>query len=85
MCPFTTWLIGLTFIPLLESPSVGPYLHPYFSHQGAGTSVTMCLVSDHTEKFPDSSSKTSVTHLRSCDMGFPQGANSQLPPKEVSV
>uniref|UniRef100_G1Q0J0 Butyrophilin subfamily 1 member A1 n=1 Tax=Myotis lucifugus TaxID=59463 RepID=G1Q0J0_MYOLU len=55
-------------------------LRPYFSLQGPGTSVAICPASDHTENCPDSSPKTSVTHLRSSDMGVPQEANSLLPP-----
>lgn len=55
-------------------------LHPYFSLQGPGTSITICLASDRTENCPDSSPKTSLTHLRSCDMDVPQEANSLLPP-----
>uniref|UniRef100_F6WQH3 Butyrophilin subfamily 1 member A1 n=1 Tax=Equus caballus TaxID=9796 RepID=F6WQH3_HORSE len=54
-------------------------LHPYFSLQGPGTSITICLASDCTENCPDSSPKTSLTHLRSCDMDVPQEANSLLP------
>ncbi|XP_047590608.1 butyrophilin subfamily 1 member A1-like isoform X2 [Lutra lutra] len=54
-------------------------LHPYFSLQGAGTSVTICSTSDDTENCPDSSPNTSVTHLRSGDMGVPQEANRLLP------
>ncbi|XP_059257511.1 butyrophilin subfamily 1 member A1-like [Mustela nigripes] len=54
-------------------------LRPYFSLQGAGTSVTICSTSDDTENFPDSSPNTSVTHLRSGDMGVPQEANHLLP------
>nr|XP_008509342.1 PREDICTED: butyrophilin subfamily 1 member A1-like [Equus przewalskii] len=55
-------------------------LHPYFSLQGPGTSITICLASDRTENCPDSSPKTSLTHLRSCDMDVSQEANSLLPP-----
>lgn len=54
-------------------------LRPYFSLQGAGTSVTICSTSDDTENCPDSSPNTSVTHLRSGDMGVPQEANRLLP------
>lgn len=54
-------------------------LSPYFSLQGAGTSVTICSTSDYTENCPDSSPNT-VTHLRGCDMGVPQEANRLLPP-----
>ncbi|XP_014690572.3 butyrophilin subfamily 1 member A1-like isoform X1 [Equus asinus] len=55
-------------------------LHPYFSLQGPGTSITICLASDCTENCPDSSPKTSLARLRSCDMDVPQEANSLLPP-----
>ncbi|XP_045860862.1 butyrophilin subfamily 1 member A1-like isoform X4 [Meles meles] len=54
-------------------------LCPYFSLQGAGTSVTICSTSDDTENCPDSSPNTSVTHLRSGDMCVPQEANRLLP------
>lgn len=54
-------------------------LCPYFSLQGAGTSVTICSTSDYTENCPDSSPNTG-THLRGCDMGIPQEANGLLPP-----
>ncbi|KAK1327472.1 hypothetical protein QTO34_012974, partial [Cnephaeus nilssonii] len=47
-----------------------------FYNMGPGTSVAICLASDHTENCPDSSPKTSVTHSRSSDMGVPQEANS---------
>ncbi|XP_032194263.1 butyrophilin subfamily 1 member A1-like [Mustela erminea] len=53
-------------------------LRPYFSLQGAGTSVTICTTSDDTDNCPDSSPNTSVTHLRSGDMGVPQEANHLL-------
>ncbi|XP_027459442.2 butyrophilin subfamily 3 member A2-like [Zalophus californianus] len=55
-------------------------LCPYFSLQGVGTSVTVCSTSDCTENCPDSSPNTSVTHLRSGDMGIPQEAKRLLPP-----
>ncbi|XP_044930592.1 butyrophilin subfamily 3 member A2-like isoform X2 [Mustela putorius furo] len=53
-------------------------LRPYFSLQGAGTSVTICTTSDDTDNYPDSSPNISVTHLRSGDMGVPQEANHLL-------
>ncbi|XP_006163748.1 butyrophilin subfamily 1 member A1-like [Tupaia chinensis] len=53
-------------------------LCPYFSLQGAGTSMTICLASDGTENCPDSSQKTSVTHLRKCDTVVPQDAKCLL-------
>ncbi|KAF3831377.1 hypothetical protein GH733_000189 [Mirounga leonina] len=49
-------------------------LCPYFRLQGAGTSVTIYSTSDCTENCPDSSPNTSVTHLRSGDMGIAQEA-----------
>ncbi|XP_057556497.1 butyrophilin subfamily 1 member A1-like [Hippopotamus amphibius kiboko] len=55
-------------------------LRPYFSLQGAGTSLTICSGSAHAENCPDSSPKTSLTHLSSCDTNVPQEANSLLPP-----
>ena len=55
-------------------------LRPYFSLQGAGASLTICAASDHTENCPDSSPKTSLTHLNSCDASVPQETNSLLPP-----
>lgn len=61
-------------------------LRPYFSLQGPGTSVAICLGSDHTENCPDSSPKSSVTHSRSFNMGVPQEANSVTSIRnEVSV
>ncbi|NP_001231728.1 butyrophilin, subfamily 1, member precursor [Sus scrofa] len=55
-------------------------LYPYFSLRGAGTSLTICLDSDHTETRPDSSPKPLVTHSNRCDLSVPQEALSLLPP-----
>uniref|UniRef100_A0A8C6FJT0 Butyrophilin subfamily 1 member A1 n=1 Tax=Moschus moschiferus TaxID=68415 RepID=A0A8C6FJT0_MOSMO len=58
-------------------------LYPYFSLRGTGTSLTICSTSDHPGNCPDSSPKTSRTHLSSCDTSVPQEANSLL--QEVNV
>ncbi|XP_043306015.1 butyrophilin subfamily 1 member A1-like [Cervus canadensis] len=51
---------------------------PYFSLRGTGTSLTICSTSDHPENCPDSSPKTSLTHLSSCETSVPQESNSLL-------
>ncbi|XP_020772107.2 butyrophilin subfamily 1 member A1-like [Odocoileus virginianus] len=51
---------------------------PYFSLWGTGTSLTICSTSDHPENCPDSSPKTSLTHLNSCETSVPQESNSLL-------
>lgn len=51
---------------------------PYFSLRGTGTSLTICSTSDHPENCPDSSPKTSLTHLSSCETRVPQESNSLL-------
>ncbi|KAM9738906.1 butyrophilin subfamily 3 member A2-like isoform 1-T2 [Dama dama] len=51
---------------------------PYFSLRGTGTSLTICSTSDHPENCPDSSPKTSLTHLSSCETNVPQESNSLL-------
>ncbi|KAB0361643.1 hypothetical protein FD754_005799 [Muntiacus muntjak] len=51
---------------------------PYFSLRGTGTSLSICSTSDHPENCPDSSPKTSLTHLSSCETGVPQESNSLL-------
>jgi hypothetical protein len=53
-------------------------LRPYFSLQGAGKSVTICLASDHTENCPDCSQKSSVTRLMSHDTDIPQESKPLL-------
>lgn len=45
---------------------------PSLSFQGAGTFVTICSASDHTENCHDSSPDTSVTHLRRCLLVSPK-------------
>ncbi|XP_004674023.1 PREDICTED: butyrophilin subfamily 1 member A1-like [Condylura cristata] len=52
-------------------------LRPYFSLQGAGTSVMIC-----SEKHPNSSPKTPETHLTNCNNDVPQEVKSLLPPPE---
>ena len=51
---------------------------PYFSLRGTGTSLTICSTSDHPKNCPDSSPKTSLTHISSCDTSIPQESNSLL-------
>nr|XP_010599853.1 butyrophilin subfamily 1 member A1-like [Loxodonta africana] len=85
---FLDWEAGdLSFYNMIDGSHIYSFteitfcgnLCPYFSLQGPGTSVTICLASDHTENCPDSPPKTSVTHVRNCDVSTPQEAKSLLP------
>lgn len=78
---FLDWDAGnVSFYNMIDGSHIYPFtgitfygtLHPYFSLQGAGASLTICAASDHTENCPDSSPKTSLTHLSSCDISVPQ-------------
>ncbi|TKC38443.1 hypothetical protein EI555_002545, partial [Monodon monoceros] len=78
---FLDWDAGnVSFYSMIDGSHIYPFtgitfcgtLHPYFSLQGAGASLTICAASDHTENCPDSSPKTSLTHLSNCDTSVPQ-------------
>lgn len=81
---FLDWEVGnLSFYNMADGSHIYSFtgvtfcgtLFPYFSLRGTGASLTICSTSDHPENCPDSSPKTSLTHLSS---SVPQEANSLL-------
>ncbi|XP_040838828.1 butyrophilin subfamily 1 member A1-like [Ochotona curzoniae] len=55
-------------------------IHPYFSLQGVGTSMSICSTSGQNENVPSSSSGMSVTQPRNCDTDAPEETNTLLSP-----
>ncbi|KAM6185069.1 butyrophilin subfamily 1 member A1-like [Rhynchocyon petersi] len=85
---FLDWEAGdVSFYNMLDGSHIYSFtgitfcgnLHPYFSLQGSGTSVTICSASEHTENCSSSPSKVSVTYTRNNDGRIPQEADSLLP------
>ncbi|XP_062043155.1 butyrophilin subfamily 1 member A1-like [Lepus europaeus] len=86
---FLDWEAGdLSFYNMVDGSHICSYtginfcgkFQPYFSLQGAGTSMTICSASGQTENVPSSSAETSVTHVRNCDTDVPQETNTLLSP-----